>query len=161
MMCPKLSAEDALCAASVATLQMVRKVANNRNHDHGYLAKRGMRERWADTLHGMMGEIALAHALDLPWTPGGMNVSRGDVAHRIEVRATEHPNGHLLIYDDDDRDRVFVLMIGHYPVFRIAGGMIAADARNGGWWRPDSDPPCFWVPQASLLNVPELLAGFK
>ena len=57
MMCAKLSAEDAMCAASVATLQMVRKIANGRNGDHGGRSSRNMRERFTPVLgsHGRIG----------------------------------------------------------------------------------------------------------
>ena len=146
-----------MCASSVATLQMLRKIANQRNHDHGHKAKRGMRERWADGIHGLMGEIALARALNLPWTPGGLFVSRGDVANKIEVRATEYASGHLLIYEDDENDSPFVLMTGHYPVFRIAGAIRAGLAKeHGAWWKPNADPPCWWVPQFALSEIDDV-----
>ena len=157
MMCAELSAEDAMCAASVATLQMVRKIANGRNGDHGGRSLRSMRERWADVIHGLMGEIALARTLNLPWTPGGMFVSCGDVANKLEVRATEYQSGHLLIYDSDPVESPFVLMIGHYPQFAIAGGIVGKNARCEEWWRPDADPPCWWVPQPALTDILEFI----
>jgi hypothetical protein len=143
----RITAEDALCAVNVAALQMLRKVANGRAGDHGGTSKRSMRIRWADTIHGMMGEIALAHALHMEWTPGGMHIKRGDVDSDIEVRATEHADGHLLIYPDDLDDGTFVLMIGHYPLFDAVGWMTAREAKRPEWWREDADPPCWWVPK--------------
>ena len=146
----KLVAEDVWCAVSVATMQMLRKIAKERNGDHGATSDRGMRQRWADGIHGAMAEIALARALHLEWTPGGKLVTHGDVANRLEVRATERENGHLLIYPNDADESLFVLMIGHYPVFRIAGCILAAAAKKTDWWHADADPACFWVPQSAL-----------
>jgi hypothetical protein len=145
-----MTAEDAISAASVATLQMVRKIAKQRNGDHGGRSDRSMRERWADGIHGSMAEIALSHALNLSWTPGGMHISHGDVGSKLEVRATEHSTGHLLIYKADNDASLFVLMVGHYPVFRIAGCIKGAAAKQEEWWRTEKDPPCFWVPQNAL-----------
>lgn len=150
----RLTAEDAMCASAVATMQMLRKVAKDRGGDHGATSGRGMRERWADGVHGAMAELALSRALHLEWTPGGMTVSHGDVANKIEVRATERATGHLLVYRADPSDALFVLMIGHYPTFRVAGCMLASDAKNERWWR-DADPGCFWVPQSALYDIDE------
>lgn len=149
-----MTAEDAISAASVATLQMVRKIAKQRNGDHGGRSERGMRERWADGIHGSMAEIALSHALNLSWTPGGMHISHGDVGNKLEVRATEHSNGHLLVYHADADDSLFVLMVGHYPLFRIAGCILGAAAKQAEFWRDDTDPSCFWVPQGALELTP-------
>jgi hypothetical protein len=133
--------------------QMMRKISRERHGDHGGSSKRTMRDRWADSIHGMMGEIALARALGLPWTPGGIEVTRGDVANKLEVRATERLSGHLLIYPNEADASIFVLMIGHYPQFRIAGSITAADAKQDQWWRSETDPPCWWVPQKALSPV--------
>jgi hypothetical protein len=145
-----LSAEAAISAASVATLQILRKIAKQRNGDHGGRSDRGMRERWADGIHGSMAEVALSQALNLAWTPGGMRISRGDVGNMLEVRATEHLGGHLIVYEDDADESLFVLMIGHFPSFRIAGCMLGKSAKQQQWWRQDKDPASYWVPQSAL-----------
>lgn len=145
-----VTAEDAICASSVATLQILRKVAKQRNGDHGGRSVRGLRERWADGIHGLMAEIALSRALNLPWTPGGMKISHGDVGNVLEVRATEHRAGHLLIYTEDKDSSVFALMIGHYPEFRLAGYIVGIAAKKPEFWRDNADPPCWWVPQSSV-----------
>lgn len=154
----ELTAEDALAAASVATVQIVRKVHSNRNKDHGGTSARAMRLRFADGIHGIMAEIALARVLNLAWTPGGIRVSRGDVGGKIEVRVTEHPGGHLLVYENDDDSSPFVLMVGHYPGFRAAGYILARDAKRREWFNAKADPPGYWVPQAALNDLETLTA---
>jgi hypothetical protein len=151
-----LTAEDAFQAVSVATVQMLRKMAKDRPNGHGGPSVRGMRERWADSIHGAMGELALSHILHKEWTPGGMSITKGDVANRLEVRATEHKTGHLLIYRNDPDEAFYALMIGHYPVFRLAGGMFGDLAKRDQWWRPNADPPCWWIPQADLFDIADV-----
>lgn len=139
-------------AIAEAGLQMARKIACGRNRDHGYVVKvRDLKRRYADTVNGLKGEIALSRYLSLPWTPGGFDISRGDVDGRIEVRTTHHPDGHLLIYEDDKDASWFVLAIGRGLTFGIAGAMIARKAKRVGRWRETSNPPCFWVRQELLI----------
>ncbi|MGY3619264.1 hypothetical protein [Bradyrhizobium sp. USDA 10063] len=61
----------------------------------------------------------------------------------MEVRATEYQKGHLFIYPNDADASIFVLMNGHYPEFRTAGSIVASDAKQDQWWRPDADPACW------------------
>ena len=147
-----LTAEHAIMAAGVATLQMLRKLARGRGTDHGGRSMRPMRERWADGIHGCLAELALAGMLGRAWTPGGMHISHGDVG-LLEVRATEHRDGHLIVYEDDPSDAIYVLMIGHYPRFRCAGCLAGHAAKFHEWWRADKDPPSFWIPQSALSSV--------
>jgi len=146
-----ITAEHAMCAASVATLQMLRKHSRERNCDHGARSTRGQRIRWADTMHGLMGEIACSEMSNLAWTPGSLHVSTGDVGKKIEVRTTEHHDGHLHIYENDADDGIFVLMTGDYPTFRFAGCLMKGrDGKRPEWWRSNGNLPCWWVPQSAL-----------
>jgi hypothetical protein len=88
------------------------------------------------------------------WTPGGADVSHGEVGGRIEVRATEHQDGHLLVYPSDRDDAWFVLAIGHFPEFRIAGCIKALDAKRYPL-NERSKPRCHWVPQSDLRPLSE------
>lgn len=138
-------------ATTVATMQLIRKVAHNRDSDHGGASERSLRLRFADGIHGLMGEIIVARRHKLNWTPGGFEVSRGDVAGFLEVRTTEPNFGHLLIYKKDKDASVFALVLGHYPLFRIGGYLRAGLCKRQEWWRANADPPCWWVPQRALL----------
>jgi len=152
----ELTPEDLIDAATHAMLQIIRKIARDRNTDHGGVSNRGMRLRIADGIHGMLGEIALSRMRDQAWTSGGMHITRGDVSHKFEVRATEHLNGHLLIYRTDNDNDLFALMIGHYPRMEFAGWMYAREAkRRTDWWNETADPPCWWVPRSAVHRTIE------
>lgn len=148
-----LSADDAMMASMVAVLRMLRVHAKGRTLDHGELLNtRSWRQRWADQLHGTMAELALSRLLHLEWTPGGMDISKGDVAGTIEVRATEHQNGHLVCFRNDPPSGLLCLMVGFYPTFRCAGFMPVRAARIDEWWRPHEKPQGWWVPQGALFD---------
>src|SRR3954468_14824440 len=97
----KITPEQAMMACMVGTMQLVRKVYHNRDSDHGGVSDRSLRLRFADGIHGAMCEIFVAGQHNLAWTPGGFQISRGDVGGFLEVRGTEFDNGHLLIYKTD------------------------------------------------------------
>jgi hypothetical protein len=143
-----------MAAVGVAAVQMLRKSKGGRATDHGGTSGRTLTQRWGDTIHGCMAELAVCRAVNRAWTPGGADVSRGEVGGRIEVRATEHQNGHLLVYPSDSDEAWFVLVIGHFPEFRIVGCIKAADAKRYPL-NAQSKPPCHWVPQADLLPLSE------
>lgn len=148
-------------ASTTTTLQMVRKVIAGRRNDHGGVSERGMLKRWADTFNGLLGEIAVCRALNLPWHPGSRSISYGEVGGVAEARATDHHGGHMLVYNNDADGKWILLAVGCYPRFRLVGGMKAALAKRAEWWRSDADPPCFWVPQDSLLPLATIMESLK
>ena len=77
-----------------------------------------------------------------------------DDAGPFQVRSTEHPNGHLLIYDDDPSNRIFILVTGKHPNFKMAGWILCRRAKLRRFWRTDMKEECFCVPQ-SFLNHDE------
>lgn len=148
----KLTADEAMSAATVASLQMIRKVLRDRNTDHGGTSKRGIKERWGDTINGVMGEVALAKAIDRSWTPGGRNISVGEVSFSQEVRTTDWPNGHLLIYDNDSDDAIFWHVRGSFPVFDVVGWIYGKDAKRPEW-KAAGDPDYYKVPNSELSPI--------
>jgi hypothetical protein len=140
---------DAWRAAGVATEQVLAKLANGRNTDHGGVSKRNNKTRFADGFNGYLGEIAASRGLDLPWTPGGLLVKTGDLADKIEVRTTDWPNGHLLITTRDKDTAQFILVRGDYPTFELIGWTTAQEGRIRGEKRP-GDPPCWYVNEGAL-----------
>lgn len=148
----EITNDEAMAASSIATLQMLRKVTMSRKTDHGSFSKRRFRERLGDTFLGLVGEIAVSKYLNKSWSPGGSKVSTGDVSNSIEVRTTDHPDGHLLVYDRDNDESVFYFVVGDFPKMSIVGKIKAKDAKQPKYMR-DSDPPCYWVPQSDLNNI--------
>lgn len=151
----RLSPEEAFAATNAGLLEIVRKVSRGRDIDHGGRSLRPMRVRIADAIHGKMAEFAGARCLGRAWTPGGADISTGDVDDRVEIRGTEHEHGHLLLYERDREiaHREFVLMVGNYPDFRLAGWIVGSEGMLDRFWHDDADPPCWWVSQ-SALRVP-------
>jgi len=155
----ELSADEGMAAVSVAAMQMFRTIRKGRSVDHGGSSDRTLTERWGNIIHGNMAEIAVSRALYRPWTPGGAKISRGEIGGDIEVRATEHKNGHLLIYENDLDDKWVVLAVGHWPTFRIVGAILAGEAKRIIPINTDAKPPCYWVPQQSLSDWRHLISG--
>jgi hypothetical protein len=147
-----LTADEALAAATVGILRQLRVVAKERQYDHGAKSWRRQRDRWANQIHGAMAEFAFSRAIDRAWTPGGREISSGDVSGCFEVRATEMDNDDtcLYVYEHDPDDKWFVLAIGHYPRFQFIGAILGANAKQFEWWNSAAKPPCFYVPRQSL-----------
>jgi len=82
-----------------------------------------------------------------------------DVGQDIEVRATHHETGRLLVHDADHDDRRFYLVIPH-PTnpfrYRIVGWLWGVEAKQRQWWRTDVREPCYLAPQPSLHDAVRL-----
>lgn len=69
----------------------------------------------------------------------------------IEVRATEHRDGHLLVYPKDKPESVYVLCIRNHPEYRFPGYLRGKDAQIGAYLRHSEDRgSSYWVPQDHL-----------
>ena len=159
IVCATLSLEDLLMAGTMGTMNLYRNMVMERSRDHDGFSHRKWRTRWGDLCFGNLGEIAVARTLSLPWTPStGLYIKHGDIANKLEVRATEHEDGHLLVYPSDPVDHPMLLVVGTYPHFVIAGGLSrVVHGKEKRWWRDDSRPPAWWVPQESLLPPEEVI----
>lgn len=157
-----LTAENAMCAIQVTMLQILRKVHNGgREGDHGGKSKRLMHARIADGVGGIMGEIACSQIMNLAWVPGGKEISGGEVGGVIEVRHTEHMDGHLLIYHKDSDRSIFAMMVGSYPDFWLRGFKLGTDCKHADFWHATADPPCWWVPQIELGTLDAAVARLR
>lgn len=117
-------------------------------------------EEWKDHLVGACGELAAAKALHL--YPSGMMAQNpeytGDLFPNIEVRATIHQHGHLVLKPADSPERPFVLVCGIAPYVTIAGWIIGADGMHIKYWRgEDVVNPAYFVPQSDLHPITELM----
>jgi hypothetical protein len=150
--------EQMLIASNVAVAQMIRKVRLGRKTDHGGSSKRDFALRWGQTACGILGEIIASDKLGVPWTPGGCKITRGDLAHKIEVRFTEYESGHLKVDANDPEDHIVIGVVGD-PMrgYRIIGGILVADARRPEWFGTIFvDPRAYAVPQSALRPFEEL-----
>lgn len=73
--------------------------------------------------------MALAKHLGMYWSDVPRLDYAGDVGG-YQVRWTEHPTGHLLLYDRDADHKVYVLVTGGPLSFRIPGWIVARDGKR-------------------------------
>jgi len=154
-----LSADEGLAVGSAAIMQMMRATQKGWvGSDHGGTSGRSIRERWAQAIHGMMAEFAACKFLGVCWTAGVSGIQGSD-ALGIEIRATPWENGKLIINESDVEkhpDHPFVLIVGHWPNFRLCGWITAQEAARDKWFKADERPPSFWVAQSDLHDMSDL-----
>lgn len=151
-----LTFEEGLSAAVAGCTQMMRAVRTGKvGHDHGGSSGRDMRERWAQAIHGQMVEHAVSKAFNF-YPNAGIDGIQGDDPGGFAIRGTPHENGHLIVNGSElpaMGEKRFVLVVGHWPTFRLAGWIKGSDVMREEWWRADERPPSWWVPQAALKEI--------
>jgi hypothetical protein len=106
-------------------------------------------------IEGAAGEIAAARALNRYWH-ASVNVGKEapDVGTNIQVRATKHLNGSLIITNSDPDDQIYVLVTGTRPNYKIVGWIRGCDGKKEQYVRaPNNRPPAYFVPQTALKKV--------
>lgn len=155
----ELSFEEGMAAAVTGSVQMMRAIRSGKvGHDHGGRSGRQVRERWAQAIHGQMAEHAVCKALGL-YPIASVDGIGGDDPGGYAIRSTPWNDGCLIVNQSElpeADDKRFLLVVGHWPRFRLAGWLYGAEARRDEWWRPDERPPSWWVPQSSLRPVESL-----
>lgn len=100
-------------------------------------------------IDGAMAEMAVAKLLD-KYFP---NDFKTDISHDIEVRTTRHPNGCLIVRQNDSDAKRYVLVICETPKFHIIGWVWGSDAKRPEYWRaPNGRPGAYFVPQSALKS---------
>jgi hypothetical protein len=152
----ELSFEEGLCAAMQGCVQMMRTIREGSvGFDHGGKSGRSVRERWAQAIQGQMAEHAVSKAVDA-YPAASKNGINGDDPAGLAIRSTPWANGHLVVNQSElpEADaKKFVLVVGHWPEFKIAGWIYGRDAKRDEWWRPEERPASWWVPQSALLPL--------
>jgi hypothetical protein len=152
----ELTAEDFMVAATKGAVRQLVAIKNKRmGHDHGGKSYRKMTQRLADSILGELGEIAVSKFTGLTQSSTLQITKAADIGASIEVRTTEHANGHLVLYDSSNNDYIFVFVT-------ISG--LKATLR--GWINPEhgkkaeyfveGDPDCYFVPQSALNPIETL-----
>lgn len=111
--------------------------------------------RWGNDIEGAAAEYVYARHTGQKWNalPDPADRLRGDVGH-VQVRATEHMHGGLVLHDSDADDAPFVLVVGSMPTFHIVGGIVAAAGKDRKrYWRSDWKRPAYCVPARDLRAV--------
>ncbi len=104
-----------------------------------------------------VAEATVAAFLGLPWDDNPHRKDSGaDVGDDIGVRWTPLGHGGLIVYPGDRDDVRQVLVVGHTYPLRIAGWMLASDAKRQEWWKTTLREPTYLVPQKCLRGIDEL-----
>jgi hypothetical protein len=113
-----------------------------------------------DEVQAACAEFAAAEALGRVWAGDIYKRKKTiDIPPDIEVRWTKHEDdGHLLVYNEDDATRRYVLVTGYLPAFRVHGWIDGNDAKRPEFLRPlrRGRPPGYFVPRERLSD-PRLL----
>jgi hypothetical protein len=164
-----LDFSDFLVGVNAATSRMVASVSKGLNPASTY--KRTMPQRFHEELLGALGEIAFGKASGKYFVPR-LNTfhETADCQGDIEVRATDLCDGRLIVRDNDDDGRKFVLAIvsdnpkespqsKHRTIVRLMGWITGEDARQQQWLtNPNGDRPAWFVPQGSLNDMDDVVA---
>lgn len=105
---------------------------------------------WDTHIEGALAEIAVAKMLNLWIDPGLDKFGAADVGE-WHVRSSRHAKAHLRI-EQYEKEGKYLLALGEFDSWRIAGWMDAEEARNEKYlkqMRPDRDP-AYWVPAEEL-----------
>lgn len=152
----RLSFEEGLSAALQGCIQMMRAVQTNRvGHDHGGMSGRSQRERWAQAIHGQMCEHAAAKFFRL-FPNASVEGINGDDPGGLAIRGTAWETGALIVNESElpaADAKKFVLVVGHWPQFRVAGWIYGREARVAKYWKPRERPASWWVPQSALRSI--------
>jgi hypothetical protein len=120
---------------------------------------------WVTDIHGAGAEMAVAKFLNVFWSPGEPKAPdmwiTGKNGERclIQVRATDHENGHLVIQDDDDPEHFYVLVVWSSDssfTYSIRGGVIGRKVKTDAFRsakldaKGKSNTKAFWIGQEWL-----------
>jgi len=114
----------------------------------------GDSDGWNNNIEGCLAEVALAKHLNAWFDPNLMKFGEADVLD-WHVRSTHYENGHLYIAQHEMEGK-YILMIGKFNKWRVAGWIDATDARQPEYlrtMRDDRKVECYWIPQNKLHEL--------
>lgn len=125
------------------------------------------RDAFRVSLVGCLGEVAMRQALGSghPWVMDAPDCHsvEGDVGH-VQVRATTHPEGRLILHPTDEPEATFYLVRLHAPDVEhvlagrvrpvlafIVGSVLGREGMRPEFWRdPAGGRPAYFVPDFAL-----------
>lgn len=74
----------------------------------------------------------------------------GDVGH-LQVRHTQHEDGHMIVHDRDKDHDPFILVTGSIPKLTLRGWLYGKDCKKPEYYRTEGvRHPAYFVPQSEL-----------
>jgi hypothetical protein len=140
-----LTRAEIMEGALVGAMRRINGVMARRREVHFVNGREG--DGWTSDIEGALGEMALAKHLGRYWSDGSF---RGGDVGDLQVRTTAHERGHLLLYPHDRDDSLFVLVVGKYGQYRIAGQILGAAGKQPEHWQEEK--ATYFVPQSVLAR---------
>jgi hypothetical protein len=120
---------------------------------HGFNGDNGLELH----VNGVLGEIAAARALDVPYTETCNTFKDPDLPCRIQVRTRSKHYYELIVRDDDSDNEAFLCVTGRFPGLWVRGWLYGWQAKQTQWRRSYGNrEPAWFVPHAELRTVGEL-----
>lgn len=116
--------------------------------------KHAIRSDWATDIDGAASELGVAKCRGVYWSAHVNNLRGDDLPCGVQVRSTDHQNGHLILRDNDDPKKFFFLVVSRTPIYSIRGwiagssGMVDEFRRSGA----NGEADCWWIPQSALIT---------
>ena len=119
---------------------------------------------WDRNIEGALAELAVARALGLDFIPTINTFHEiADIGEEIEVRWTKGRRGSLLIGDNDEETRIFVLVTGRSPSYLLPGWAYGTDIKSQGNFVTEyKEKHQLWgMPQERLRPTEDLIKLLK
>lgn len=145
-----LTISEMIMAAQIGVTRQLAAIKAGKSHRYGY---EGI--GWDTHIEGACGELATCKVKDW-FFPGCVNTFKtlADIGGWIEVRTRSNDEYDLIVRQDDDPDKFYVLVTGKSPTYRVHGFIDGVSARNPAWLRTYGNrPSAFFVPQEHLTSI--------
>ena len=112
-------------------------------------------DRWNEVT-AACAEFSVARTIGRFWTAAIYAKNKTvDILPDIEVRYSQHVNGHLLLYRSDQPERRYVFVTGSIPVFDIHGWMYGNEGMLSKYERDlrPGRPAVYFVPREVLKDI--------
>jgi hypothetical protein len=110
---------------------------------------------------GACAEIAASKYCGVYWTPTistnkSPRYKTPDLPNGLQVRATRHPEGHLIVRANDSDIETFMLVIVEHELrYRLVGMLVGCAAKIPQYsHHSPGEADCWWVPQSDLDDLP-------
>lgn len=153
-----LTKAELYMGAVIGSLRRIASLQNGNNPN-----RHAQKSDWATDIDGAHAEQALSKYLGIYWFPGINTFKAPDLINGLQVRSTNHANGHLIIRPNDDDYQTFVLVVCQTPIYRLMGSLMAIEAKTAEYFHKGEvgEADCWWVPQGALGDLPEPVFLYK
>jgi len=147
---------ELIMAASAGVL---RRVQNAKHRTEQRFGSSRAESSWQNEIIGCIGEVGLAKYKNRFWMGAIGNYRAADTSRIYHVRATECPNGRLIIHKEDPDDAPFVLARVRENEVTLVGWLYGREGKRSEWWYAPPNHPnwqAFFVPNDELHDMDDL-----